>query len=335
MSASAPTNPSRPTAAAAAPAALAAFLRGVERRGAVLAELQCGDPDTADAALAAAMRLFRAEAAAMPMAEWPRRFWGLLLAQPGLRRHAPVAAELEVTDRLARLGSGPRAALLLRLAAGLEEPEAAAVLGVAPATYRLALQQALPRHEDGRADPVAWQRLREQVHRRIKTLPPVRLVRLGRAREAALGAAAPPQAGATPAPSRRPPRGLRPLLWALLALCGLALLATFAWPERFERGGSARSDGLPAAEPASRYGADAGLVSHRDFDLLADPQGMAAAEELAFHSWLAAQGASTPVPGAEPGPVRGDVVGAASPEPAPDGGAPAASSFGETFNEPR
>jgi len=330
MSESPPFHPANPPAARAAPAALAAFLRGVERRGAVLAELQCGDPNTGDAALAAAMRGFRTEAAAMAMADWPRRFWELLLAQPGLRRHGPVAAELEATDRLARLGSGPRAALLLRLAAGLEEPEAAAVLGVAPATYRLALQQALPRHDDGRADPVAWQRLREQVHRRIKTLPPVRLVRLGRARESALGDA-PPMAPAA-VPPQRPPRDLRPLLWALLALCVLALLATFLWPERFERARPGSSHGLPDAEPASRYGAEAGLVSHRAFELLAAPQGMDAARELAFYSWLAAQGASTPVPGAEPGPVREDGV-VVSP-PAPDNVASAPGTLGETFDEP-
>lgn len=51
------------------PAALAAFLRGCERRGAVFAELQCGDPDRGDVALAAALRAFRGNAAALPMAD--------------------------------------------------------------------------------------------------------------------------------------------------------------------------------------------------------------------------------------------------------------------------
>ena len=57
----------------------------------------------------------------------------LLLAAPpcaGRRRGAAGRTRLAA---LARLGSGPRAALLLRLVAGLHEAEAAAVLGVAPA----------------------------------------------------------------------------------------------------------------------------------------------------------------------------------------------------------
>ena len=268
------------------------------------------------------------------MADWPGRFWGLLLAEPALRSHGTLTVELEVTDRLARLGSGPRAALLLRLAAGLEESEAAAVLGVAPASYRLALQQALPRHDDGRADPEAWQRLREQVHRRIKTLPPPRLVRLSRAREAALAEVGPAAVPTPPAAPRR--SGVLALLWGLLALCVLAFLATLLWPERFERGGRGGSRVLPDAGPASRYGAEAGLVSHRDFELLADPEGLEAARELAFHSWLAAQGASTPVPGAEPGPVREeDAADAVVPSTEAGGAPPTATPRGETFNEPR
>ena len=211
-----------------APAALAAFLRGVERRGAILAELQCGDAAAGDAALAAAMGGFRATAAELPLADWPRAFWARLLAQPQMRHRTAVAMPLDATDSLAELGSGPRVALLLRLAAGLSEAEAAAVLGVAQPTYRLALRRALPSHADGRADPQAWQRLREQVHRRIKTLPQERLLRLTRAREAALlgqPVLPPPQA---PAGTRS--RRLLAVLWTLLALCVAAFAATFWWP---------------------------------------------------------------------------------------------------------
>ncbi|MGQ4660463.1 hypothetical protein [Lysobacter sp. F6437] len=276
-----------------APPALAAFLRGVERRGAVLAELQCGDVATGDAALAATMRQFRAEAGRLPMDQWPRRFWTLLLAQPGLRDHPPLAMELDATDCLATLGDGPRAALLLRLAAGLEPAAAAAVLGVAEPTYQLALRRALPRHADGRADPQAWQRLGDQVRRRIKTLPPPRLVRLGRNREAALaGTAGSGEVGAPArAVDRRPSLAWLPVvLWTLLGLCVLGFAATF-WPGAARwLDGSARGrpgqHGLPAEAPASRYGAEAGLVTHRDFALLADPEGLAESEQLAFNSWL-------------------------------------------------
>lgn len=279
-----------------APAALAAFLRGVERRGAVLAELQCGDAAAGDAALAAAMRGFRATAAARPMADWPRAFWAQLLAQPQMRQRTPLAIPLDATDTLADLGSGPRVALLLPLAAGLAEAEAAAVLGVAEATYRLALRRALPSHADGRADPQAWQRLRDQVHRRIKTLPQARLLRLTRAREAALlGQPAVPSSMPAPIPASRP-RRLLAVLWALLALCAMAFAATFWWPGPLPGGwlggeGAARvrRRALPPAEaPASRYGRDAGLIAHRDFALLTDPA-EANTRDLDFYSWLAAQ----------------------------------------------
>ena len=287
------------SAASAAPGALAAFLRGVERRGAVLAELQCGDAGGGDAALAAAMVDFRAAAGLAPMAVWPRTFWARLLAQPRLRHRTPVAIALDATDTLAELGSGPRAALLLRLAAGLNEADAAAVLGVAEPTYRLALRRALPSHPDGRADPAAWQRLREQVHRRIKTLPQDRLLRLTRTREAALlGQAAglsPPAGAVLPAAWPRP---ILPVLWALLALCVAGLAATFWRPgagagPAGDDGAPVRVQPLPAAEaPASVFGREAGLIAHRDFALLTDPLAEANSRDLDFHSWLAAQDAA-------------------------------------------
>lgn len=194
--------------------------------------------------------------------------------------------------------------MLLRLAAGLEEAEAAAVLGIAEPSYRLALQRALPHHRDGRADPQAWRRLGEQVHRRIKTLPPPRLVRLSRAREAALTGALEPTDAAKPNNgfARSRPRWLLPLLWTLLALCAAAFATTFWWrAEALLDGpgpGQSWQRKLPAEEPASRYGTEAGLVSHRDFELLADPQALAVTEQLGFHSWLAAQGVSAPASGA-------------------------------------
>jgi hypothetical protein len=286
-------------------AALAAFLRGVERRGAVLAELQCGDAVAGDAALAAAMRAFRLGAAAEPMAQWPRRFWTLLLAAPQLRRPPPAPHWPQELTWLGRLTPAPRAALLLRLACGLDEAEAAAVLSVAPASYRLALRRALPHREDGRADPAAWSRLREQVHRRIKTLPAERLAHLARLREAAIAGTA---AQRQPA-GRAPPPALRRALWAGLALCVVALAATWAWPWWQLRGGieGIHLDDLRAERPAARYDQELALLGHRDFDLLADPAGRGAAEDLAFYSWLAAQ-----APVEEPGPPPDVPVSAAA-----------------------
>jgi len=302
---SVPTVSSRPSG----PPALSAFLRGVERRGAVLAELQAGDAAAGDAALAEAMRRFRPEAGSLPMPEWPRRFWALLLAQPRLQHRTAVAVAIEATDRLGELGSGPRAALLLRVAAGLSEEEAAEVLGVGVASYRLALQRALPHHADGRADPLAWQQMREQIHRRIKTLPPERLVRLSSAREAVLRGDETATEAAAAAIAASRPRWLMPLLWGLLALCVLALAATFFLPLGQGTGGVAGNrkvdiEPLPEADsPAARYGDELAMVTHRDFALLADPNGEAAAQDLEFNSWLAAQqaaGVTAPTPPTPP-----------------------------------
>ncbi|MEO7929551.1 MAG: hypothetical protein ABIR20_00945 [Lysobacter sp.] len=279
-----------------APPALAAFLRGVERRAAVLAELQCGDAAAGDAALAAAMGGFRQSAGHTVMDDWPRRFWALLIAQPALRSRTPVAIAVDATDCLGEMGSGPRAALLLRLAAGLDEAGAAAVLGVRTRTYRLALQRGLPHQPDGRADPRAWSALREHIHRRIKTLPAPRLDRLARAREAvlrgdAVGTPAMP-AGDSAATVPARPAWLMPVLWALLTVCVLAMVATFLPPWQQWTGGAGsvdpRTDALPEQAPASRYGAEAAAVLHRDFELLADPQGVAMAADFPFHAWLAA-----------------------------------------------
>lgn len=256
------------------------------------------------------MRVFRDEAATLPMAEWPRRFWATLLAEPALRRRVAVAMAIDPTDRLGELATGPRAALLLRLAAGLPEAEAAGVLGVGEASYRLALRGALPHHVDGRADPQAWQHLRDQVHRKIKTLAPERLGRLAQAREAVLRGE--PAAVAGPPPGntaqRARPRWVLPALWTLLLLCVAAFAATWWWPgQELGRGWGhgVRVDPLPAAEPpAATLAADATLVAHPDFALLADPEGEAAAADLPLQSWLVAVEAGTvaaePATGDEP-----------------------------------
>lgn len=279
----------------------AAFLRGIERRGAVLAELQAGDAAAGDAALAAAMAGFVRDAGALPIAQWPRAFWTGLLARPELR------GVHRGGDAWALLAGGPRAALLLRLAAGLGEDEAAAVLGVGGSTYRLALQQAVPRDASGDVDEGAWHALREQVQHALATLAPERLARLADAREAALRGANGTRAergDAAPRPVR--PRRLLMVLWGLLALCALAFAATFVWP----RGpGAARGrigiEALPPADaPAATFDADAALVSDRDFGLLVDAGGERLARDFEFYSWLAAGGDALPPPPSDAEPPR-------------------------------
>ena len=153
--------PPEMTADAAAPPsstpAVVAFLRGVERRAAVFSELQCGVPSLGDSAVAAALRAFPRVAPATPLADWPVRFWSLLLAAPDLRRTAEDARWNAPWETLATLGNGPRAALLLRLVAALELDAAAAALGVGADSYRAALQRAIPYRDDDTPDRDLWQ----------------------------------------------------------------------------------------------------------------------------------------------------------------------------------
>ena len=323
-------------------AALAAFMRGVERRAAVLAELQSGDAAVGDAAVEASLYAFRVEADRLPMSQWPLCFWSGLLAAPALQRRVEVAIPLDATDRLAELGSGPRAAVLLQLAAGLTEDEAAQVLDVTVAGYRLALARAVSEDGTGLSQQQVWQRLREQVQMRIRLLSPPRMSHLARVREAALrgeSPSSPASGGSSPAPhlrSSRPAAPARPharlriLLWALLVLCAMAFASTFWWPfpsfdpfglSEMSRArstpepGEIRVEPLEAAEPAaSHYDAATALLLHPDFDLLADPEGAEVAIDMDFHAWLIAEGADTPDPmlpplESEPGDVPSEIQG--------------------------
>ena len=74
-----------------------------------------------------------------------------------------------------------------------------------------------------------------------------------------------------------------------MALCVAAFAATFWWPGPLLGGSRVWQHALPpAAAPASRYDADAGLIAHRDFALLTDPMVEANTRDLDFYSWLAA-----------------------------------------------
>src|SRR5690554_5811738 len=220
--------PVRPvTDAAAASAALSAFLRGIERRGAVFAHLQAGDDGAGMAALAATMAAFRAAAARTAFGDWPRRFWSTLLATPELREPGPGARWPAGFEALARVGRGPRAALLLRLVAHIPEADAAAVLGVSRPTYRMALRRALPRDADGGADETAWRLLGDAAQQAVRDLPPERLSELARVREAALQGVrwAPAPAVDADPPAQRP-RWLGPALAAVVIATVAALAAT-------------------------------------------------------------------------------------------------------------
>lgn len=277
----------------AARAALNAFLRGVERRGVVFAEWQGGDADAGDAALAATLRGFGEVAGDVPFAEWPRRFWAMLLAAPGVR--GPGVGRAARTDaapgHLARLGGGPRAALLLRLVAGLAESEAAAVLGVGRPTYRLALQRALPHREDGSPDPDAWRAMSEAAQVALRAVSAERLQRIALLREGRRPK--PPRPAAASPETDVRPGWLWPASFAVVALTAAALAATWWWPwPDVATGGQAPRIQVqelpPAAAPASRFDPVLALQTDRDLELLLAQatSGDEAGPDPAFDAWL-------------------------------------------------
>ena len=310
---------SSPASSSPAPAALAAFLRGCERRGAVFAELQCGNADRGDVALAAALRAFRGKAAALQMADWPVRFWALLAATPQLRADGPAAQWPDAFAALARPATADRAALLLRLAGGLQEAEAADALGLDGAAYRDALARACPRDSLGHPDAGAWRALADAIQQHLRELPDDRLATLARLREDALaGTRLPPVEAKAPAPvvARTPRRWP----WILSALVLLAALVGGLWWWRGS--GLSTSSALPQAIPTDEDGvsplppdpvitstalpadntplpAPAEAVapaSHPDFQLLTDADDEARAREADFLAWYVAGAGATAAP---------------------------------------
>lgn len=320
--------------------ALTAFLHGVERRGFVLALLQCGDEVQAGQALAVTLNGFSDHAGEALMADWPIRFWGLLVATPGLRtaQLAPAGAPLHAA--LAAMSANDRLALLLRIVAGLDEPMASDVLGVGEDDYRLALARACPRDAAGQPDAAAWRMLAEAAQAQVRELSTQRLQRLTQLREARCAdvPVTPPRSASvvTSMPASRPAdrvrrrgsrrRGeVRALLVAVAVIGGVAIL-TWWW----QRSPTLPPDPVSQALPGALHVVDAGPVlveqlpadtgtsapvarsgpDPADAAMLADPE-LGLARHADLYAWFAA-GAPLPVDESEGRPsvsVQSDSAG--------------------------
>jgi hypothetical protein len=323
MAAPAPLSP-------AAANALAAFLRGVERRALVVAQLQAGDDAVAARAVAVAMRAFAGHAADLPMVDWPARFWGLLCSTPQLLA-PPAGGQWPVPLRhLQQLAAADRLALLLRIGAGLDEAIAAPVLGVSIDAYRQALAGACPLDAGGYPDAAGWRALAEQVQTQVRDLAAARVLQLEQLRESLTGdAPVAKPAAATAAPMIRPraatARKPRPRwswrTWLLLCLPLLLLVVVALWAWRGGPRGAAAAapaDGVltdngpvqvEALDDDSTPAPPASDVPAADAAMLADPE-LALAREADFHAWVAA-GGPLPVDESQPQPSRPEPATAA------------------------
>jgi len=265
-------------------AELAAFLRGLERRAAAFAELACGDASRGDDALAAAMRAFRNACSRGSQAHAGTLFWSLLVAAPQLRTPSDSGHWPPSLVGLAALGHGARVAVLLRLVAGLDDDAAAAALRVAPGTFARAVQHAVAMPA-GSPRAAFWEQTARAIEHRIQHTPPERLVRLAAMRERAVNGRA-----AVAARIGWRPRWVRPAAGTVVLLCAVAITATFLRHDPSAADPRIALAPLPAAAPpVDTFDAEAALLTHRDFEQLADLRNAALVHDLDFYAWYAAQ----------------------------------------------
>ena len=288
-----------PASAPPSPAAVAAFLRGFDKRAQLFASVQAGDATRGARALSVVARVFAAEASQWPLAQWPQQYWRLLLATPSLR-HAAAPAPYPVLPGVARLPPEPRAAVLLHLVAGLTDEAAAPALGLSVPAYQAMIRDSLPRNDLGQPDVDVWRAWQATVQRELARAaepPPL-------AKQAAQPTPSPSPA-ATPAAELPASHGVR-WLWLGVAACALAFAAAFfihpAGREVIHQWfATIKREPLPAAAPKARFDAR-DLALHPDRELLASPQEAWFAERLALLAWLAT--ATDPnVPDAVPLPI--------------------------------
>ncbi|HHA2973932.1 TPA: hypothetical protein ACOFD8_001252 [Stenotrophomonas maltophilia] len=292
--------------------ALSAFLRGVERRALVVAELQCGEAARAEQTLVAVMRAFAAVASDLPMAQWPTRFWTLLGQRQALREPLggqwapPLAA-------LGEMGPLPRLALLLRVGGSLDAGIAMRVLDQDEAGYQQLLADACPRDTHGQPDASAWRQLAEQVQLRIRDLPAKRLQQLQQPAAPAANSETPTSSWRAPQRDERAaangkrrrvnakPRWRGPLI--LLLTVAVLLAAALGWrhwqgrvlgsdaplpegvvgdagPVTVEALPPSKVEAAPDATPAQAAD-DAMMLADRDYPLVADAD---------LYAWTAAGG---------------------------------------------
>lgn len=289
----------------AAPPAVAAFLRGLDRRARLLAQVQAGDEAAARRALGATARVFATDARQWPLAEWPRQYWRLLLSTPAMKQAA--AGSAATLPGVARLAAPIRAAVLLHLVAALEDDNAAAALGIDVEAYQRRIRDALPRNPLGQPDVDVWRAWRAAAQRALDALPDA-------APEDAPPGRAPATARAIDTDGDASTRHRHRLrwLWLGVAVCALALAATFFLHPRGRelldewRAPHVKREALPPADaPKARFDpTDPAL--HPDRALLAAPRELQLARQLPLLAWLAADAADALPADAAPAPAVED-----------------------------
>lgn len=245
-----------------------AFRRGIDRRAYVLARAQCGDNDLLQSALCGVDAAFNAEYAELPISQWPIRFWTLLLSRKELAQgQSPWPA-------LASISHGPRAALLLRLVAGLDFLHAAQVLNISETTYRFALERGLEQLHAAGFTFQELERLRDAFFEEVKQLPN-EVIKPQEAKVAVASVPVPISVLGQEVQTNK----VR--LWPWLILLLALVLATLAWWWNAQPVENIGPEQITLAEIQN-------AVIHPDYDVIAQPEIQTQAKDLAFLSWIAA-----------------------------------------------
>lgn len=267
------------------PAAVAAFLRGLDKRAQLFATVQAGDAGRGARALAAVARVFAAEAAQWPLAQWPPHYWRLLLATPSLRQ-ATVAEPGGPLPGIARLAPERRAAVLLHVVASLQDDDAASAMGLDVPGYQALIRDSLPQDALGQPDLDVWRAWRAAAQRELDRAPEP--PPLDKASSAGTTPAAPVPGSPPAVPEAHGSRWL----WIGVGACVLAFAAAFfihpAGREVLHQWfATIKREPLPAAsEPKARFD-PANPALHPDREQLASPREAAYAERLAMLAWVA------------------------------------------------
>ena len=249
-----------------------AFRRGIDRRAYVLARAQCGDDVLLQSALSGVDAAFTAEYAELPISQWPIRFWTLLLSRKELAQgQSPWPA-------LASISHGPRAALLLRLVAGLDFPHAAQVLNISETTYRFALERGLEQLHAAGFNFEELERLRDSFFDEVKQLP-VEVIKPRESSEAAPAGVVPSHLVKTDSDSAVK-KGYFTWPWIVL-LFAVLIAAALGWWWNLEVASTRVSKPIALTEVQN-------AVIHPDYNIISSPEIQTQVEDLAFLSWLAA-----------------------------------------------
>jgi hypothetical protein len=282
------------------------FRRGIDRRAYVLARAQCGDAALVHQALIGVDHAFKQEAGALPIAQWPIRFWTLLLSRKELTQgESPWQA-------LSAIGRGSRAALLLRLVGGLDFSHAAQVLGISEETYRFALQRGLEQLQAAGYSMAELEQLRDAFFDEVKQLSADELS--ATLQQASAEQDMPQDVGIDGTQEdavaelvfSKPlsaPKNNRSRWWLYVVIAAVIFLlaaAAYFWDQK-NRQEQARAAQIRATEQ-DRVAGD--LLMHADYDVIAAGDALDSVQEANFYSWLAADAPPEDVLGLEQNPTK-------------------------------